>query len=58
MSVCVGACPDTVPDVSDIAIGIAQAVDVLVAAAVKSPRGQGRSVVTEMTSRSNNRPLT
>ena len=50
MCVCVSACPDNVPDVSDIALGIAQAVDVLVAAAVKSPRGQGRSVVTEMTS--------
>ncbi len=58
MCVCVSACPDNVPDVSDIALGIAQAVDVLVAAAVKSPRGQGRSVVTEMTSHNINRPLT
>ena len=58
MSVCVGACPDNVPDVSDIATGIARAVDVLVAAAVKSPRGKGRSVVTEMTSHNSSRPLT
>jgi diacylglycerol O-acyltransferase / wax synthase len=50
LDVTVCACPDNVPAVEEIATGIAQAVDVLVAAAQKSPRGQGRSVVTEMTS--------
>jgi diacylglycerol O-acyltransferase len=53
VSVC--ACPDNVPAVDDIATGIADAVDSLVAAAQKSPRGQGRSVVTEMTSHPVNR---
>jgi diacylglycerol O-acyltransferase len=48
VSVC--ACPDNVPAVDDLATGIAHALDVLVAAAQESPRGQGRSVVTEMTS--------
>ena len=47
VSVC--ACPDNVPAVDDIVTGIAQSVDILVAAAQESPRGQGRSVVTEMT---------
>ena len=47
LSVCV--CPDNVPAVDDIATGITESVDVLVAAGRKSPRGQGRSVVTEMT---------
>ncbi|WP_051173361.1 wax ester/triacylglycerol synthase domain-containing protein [Mycobacterium marinum] len=47
VSVC--ACPDNVPDVAEIAAGISHAVDLLVAAAQESPRGQGRSVVTEMT---------
>jgi diacylglycerol O-acyltransferase len=53
VSVC--ACPDNVPAVDDIATGIADAIDSLVAAAQKSPRGQGRSVVTEMTSHPVNR---
>ncbi len=53
VSVC--ACPDNVPAVDDIATGIAQSVDVLLAAAQESPRGQGRSVVTEMTSHPANR---
>jgi diacylglycerol O-acyltransferase len=53
VSVCV--CPDNVPAVDEIATGIGQAVDILVAAAQKSPRGQGRSVVTEMTSHPANR---
>lgn len=53
LSVCV--CPDNVPAVEDIATGIADSLDVLVAAARKSPRGQGRSVVTEMTSHSTQR---
>jgi diacylglycerol O-acyltransferase len=48
LSVCV--CPDNVPAVNDIATGIAESVDILLAAAQKSPRGQGRSVVTQMTS--------
>ena len=53
VSVC--ACPDNVPAVDDIATGIAHSVDLLVAAAQESPRGQGRSVVTEMTSHPANR---
>lgn len=53
VSVCV--CPDNVPAVEDIATGIAHSVDILMAAARKSPRGQGRSVVTEMTSHPANR---
>ncbi|MGA5464458.1 wax ester/triacylglycerol synthase domain-containing protein [Mycobacterium sp. NPDC050041] len=52
MDVCVSACPDNVDDVEDIARGVAEAVDVLVAAAQRSPRGQGRSVVTQMASHS------
>jgi diacylglycerol O-acyltransferase len=47
LSVCV--CPDNVPAVDEIATGIVDALGTLVAAAHKSPRGQGRSVVTEMT---------
>lgn len=53
LSVCV--CPDNVPAVDDIATGIAESVDVLVAAARKNPRGQGCSVVTEMTSHATRR---
>jgi diacylglycerol O-acyltransferase / wax synthase len=49
VSVCV--CPDNVPAVADIATGIVESLDVLVAEAAKSPRGQGRSVVTEMASK-------
>jgi diacylglycerol O-acyltransferase len=48
VSVCV--CPDNVPAVDDIATGIAHSVDILMAAAQESPRGQGRSVVTEINS--------
>ena len=47
LSVCV--CPDNAPAVNEIATGIAESLDVLATAAQKSPRGQGRSVVTEMT---------
>lgn len=46
LSVC--ACPDNVPAIDDIANGIVESVDVLVAAGRKSPRGHGRSVVTEL----------
>ncbi len=53
VSVCV--CPDNVPAVDDIATGIAHSVDILMAAARKAPRGQGRSVVTEMTTHPANR---
>jgi diacylglycerol O-acyltransferase len=53
VSVC--ACPDNVPAVDDIATGIVHAVDILMAAARESPRGQGRSVVTQMTSHPANR---
>ena len=50
MDLCVCVCPDNVPGVDDIATGITESVDLLVAAAQQSPRGHGRSVVTEMTS--------
>ena len=50
MDLCDTVCPDNVPEVDAIATGVADAVDVLVAAAHRSPRGTGRSVVTEMTS--------
>jgi diacylglycerol O-acyltransferase len=50
MDLCVCVCPDNVPEVDDIATGIAESVDLLVAAAQESPRGHGRSVVSEMTS--------
>jgi len=53
VSVC--ACPDNVPAVDEIATGIMNGVDTLVAAAEESPRGHGRSVVTEMTSHPANR---
>ncbi len=53
VSVC--ACPDNVPAVDEIVTGISHSVDILVAAAQESPRGQGRSVVTEMTSHPANR---
>jgi diacylglycerol O-acyltransferase len=53
VSVC--ACPDNVPAVEDIATGIAHCVQGLVAAAQESPRGKGRSVVSEMTSHPANR---
>jgi diacylglycerol O-acyltransferase / wax synthase len=44
-----------VPAVDEIVTGIVDSLDVLMAAAHKSPRGQGRSVVTEMTSHANKR---
>ena len=53
LSVCV--CPDNVPAVDEIATGIVDGLDTLVAAARKSPRGQGRSVVTEMTTHTSKR---
>jgi diacylglycerol O-acyltransferase len=53
LSVC--ACPDNIPEVDDIATGIVDALDILVAAARESPRGQGRSVVTDMTSHTDKR---
>jgi WS/DGAT/MGAT family acyltransferase len=53
LSVCV--CPDNVPAVDEIATGIVDALGTLVEAARKSPRGQGRSVVTEMTAHANKR---
>ncbi len=55
MDLCVSACPDNVPAIDDIATGIAEAVDTLVAAAQASPRGRGRSVVTEMTTHATRR---
>lgn len=48
VSTCV--CPDHVPAVDEIATGIAESVDILVAAAQHSPRGVSPSVVTEMSS--------
>ncbi|MCV7170798.1 DUF1298 domain-containing protein [Mycobacterium manitobense] len=55
MDVCVSACPDNVADVDEIARGVAEAVDVLVAAAGRSPRGRGRSVVTQLASHGSRR---
>lgn len=49
------ACPDNVPAVDEIATGIVDALATLVAAARKSPRGQGRSVVTQMTTHTSKR---
>jgi len=40
-----------VPAVADIATGIVDSLDILLAEAANSPRGQGRSVVTEMASK-------
>lgn len=48
VSVCV--CPDNVPAVNDIAIGIVESVSILQAAAKESPRGMSPSVLTEMRS--------
>lgn len=56
MDLCVSACPDNVPRVDDIASGVAEAVHVLLDAAEDSPRGEGRSVVTELTSHHKGRP--
>ena len=53
LSVCV--CPDNVIAVDEIATGIVDALDTLVEAAHKSPRGEGRSVVTEMATHTRNR---
>lgn len=53
LSVCV--CPDNVVAVDEIAAGITEALETLVDVARKSPRGQGRSVVTEMAAHSRNR---
>jgi diacylglycerol O-acyltransferase / wax synthase len=50
MDLCLCACPDNVPRVDEIATGIVEAVNTLLVAAAQSPRGKGRSVVTEMTS--------
>lgn len=50
MNLCVSACPDHVERVDEVASGIAEAIGVLLAAAEDSPRGEGRSVVTELTS--------
>ena len=55
MDLCLCACPDNVPQVNEIATGIVEAVDILRAAAAESPRGEGRSVVTEMTSHATKR---
>jgi diacylglycerol O-acyltransferase len=48
LSVCV--CPDNVPAVNDIATGIVESVGILLSAAQESPRGEGRSVLTQITS--------
>jgi diacylglycerol O-acyltransferase / wax synthase len=58
MDVCVCVCPDNVRDVNDIATGIAESIRTLVGAAQRSPRGHGRSVVSEMTSHSTKRSHT
>ena len=56
MDLCLCACPDNVPQVDEIATGIVEAVDTLLAAAAESPRGKGRSVVTEITSHATKHP--
>ncbi len=53
LSVCV--CPDRVPGVDDIATGIIESVDILLAAAQQSPRGQGPSVITRLAERAKSR---
>jgi diacylglycerol O-acyltransferase / wax synthase len=53
LSVCV--CPDNVPAVNDIATGIVESVGILLSAAQESPRGEGRSVLTQMTSHAQKR---
>ncbi|TFV61485.1 DUF1298 domain-containing protein [Mycobacterium sp. PS03-16] len=58
IDLCVGVCPDTVPDVDGIATGMTAAIDELCAAAGRTPRGEGRSVVTEMTSHVSRRSRT
>jgi diacylglycerol O-acyltransferase len=50
LDVNVSACPDNVPAVDELASGMTRAMEVLVSSARKSPRGQGRSVVTDVTS--------
>ena len=52
-SICV--CPDNVPEVGEIASGIVESVDILLAAAQQSPRGQGPSVVTRLAQRAKKR---
>jgi diacylglycerol O-acyltransferase / wax synthase len=56
MDFSVAACPDNVPEVDEIATGIAESLDVLLEAAARSPRGHGQSVVSEMTSRATRHP--
>ena len=53
LAVCV--CPDNVPGVQDLATGIVESVDILLAAAQQSPRGQGPSVITRLTQRAEHR---
>ena len=55
IDISVTCCPDRVPDVEYMSSGIADAMDALLAAAAKSPRGEGRSVVSEIASHSRNR---
>jgi diacylglycerol O-acyltransferase / wax synthase len=53
LTLCV--CPDRVPSVDDIATGIIESVDILLAAAQQSPRGQGPSVITRLAERAKSR---
>jgi diacylglycerol O-acyltransferase len=55
MDLCLCACPDNVPRIDEIATGIVEAVETLLVAAAESPRGKGRSVVTELTSHATKR---
>ena len=55
LSVCV--CPDNVPAVDEIATGIGESIDILLAAAHEFPRGKGRSVVTQMKPHATRGPL-
>jgi diacylglycerol O-acyltransferase / wax synthase len=56
LDLCVTVCPDAVAGVEHISTGVSTAVDVLLAAAAESPRGEGRSVVTQMASHASRRP--
>ncbi len=55
MDLCVCVCPDNVPEVGEISAGIGDALGTLLVAAAQSPRGTGRSVVSEMTSHTTRR---
>lgn len=55
MDICLTACPDNVGNTAVVATGIRDAVAALLEAAHSSPRGEGQSVVSEMTSHNSRR---